>query len=235
MFYYITFDLQKGEGCFPDLEHIKSLFASKDPLGVIKKHMAFSFNNDNALLPVDEYFIIDHGLNNLEFVNGGLVNSPKPIVWLKLHEEVDPEDMDFWHDALMSDYKLSIPKINDTQPFFFQDHNGYSKVIYSEHLADDLWEKLEYWAQKLDLGQKVEINQTCTMKKRENHEGEPYNITLEISCNGNTSTWGWTFESREDLNQFEPSDNFYSDTENCEYPEENPNLFLVHHLIYNMF
>lgn len=231
MYYHLIFNLQKGEGSFPDLDQIKLLFPSKGPLEVIKDHMVFSFHNDNQLLPVDEYSIIDDGLSNLQISKGGLQLGPKPIVWLKLREEVDPEDIVSWQDALMSDYKLCIPNINDTRPFFFQDHNGYSKVIFSEHLADDLWEKLEYWIQKLKLGQTVEIDQTCTIERRENQKGAPFNITLEISCNGIASTWGWTFESIEDLNQFEPSDNFYSDAANCEYPEENPNLYFLHKAI----
>jgi hypothetical protein len=193
--------------------------------------MEFSFHNDNHLLPIDRYEIIDKGLNNLEIGNEGMVKGPMPVVWLKLDEEIDPDDINYWQDALMSDYKLSVKDVNDANPFFFQDHNGYSMVIYSEHLADELWEKLEYWGKNLKKGQKVEIDKNCSIEKKENLEAEPLNITLEISCNGEISKWDWTFENKKDLTQFDPSDNFYSDTKNCEYPEENPNLYFLHKMI----
>jgi hypothetical protein len=104
-------------------------------------------------------------------------------------------------------------------------------VIYSEYLADNLWERLEYWGQKLDLGQKVDIDKNCSIKMKENLEAEPFNITLEISCQAEISTWGWTFENQKDLTHFKPTDNFYSDIANCEYPEENPNLYFLHKAI----
>ena len=231
MYYYICFYLQKGEGVFPNLDKIKSIFSSKDPLEVIKENMKFSLNNDNFLLPLDKYIIIDNGLDSLGIDEDGVVKGPMPVTWLMLDEEIDPEDINYWQDALMSDYKLSILGINDDDPFFFQDHNGYSKVIFSEHLADDLWERLEYWGQKLYIGQKVDIDKNCSIGRKENLEAEPFNITLEILCNGEISTWGWTFESKKDLTQFEQSDNFYSDSSNCEYPEENPNLYFLHKIV----
>ncbi len=232
MYYYISFYLQKGEGFFPNLDKIKSIFSSKDPLDVIKENMKFSFNNDNHLLPVDKYIIIDNGFDHLRIDEDGVVKGPMPVIWLMLKEEIDPEDINYWQDAMMSDYKLSILGINNDDPFFFQDHNGYSKVIYSEHMADDLWERLEYWAQKLDIGQKVDIDKNCSIVRKENLEAEPFNITLEISCKGEVSTWGWTFESEKDLTHFEPSDKFYSDRSNCEYPEENPSLYFLHKTAY---
>ena len=231
MYYYISFYLQKGEGFFPNLEKIKSIFSSKDPLEVIKENMEFSFNNDNHLLPVDKYTIIDNGLENLGIDEDGAVTGPMPVMWLMLKEEIDPVDINYWQDAMMSDYKLSILGINDDDPFFFQDHNGYSKVIYSEHLADDLWAKLEHWAQKIDIGQKVDFDKNCSIVRKENLATESFNITLEISCKGEISNWGWIFESKKDLAHFEPSDNFYSDKSNCEYPEENPNLYFLHKIV----
>lgn len=231
MYYYICFYLQKGEGVFPKLDKIKSIFSSKDPLEVIKENMEFSLNNDNFLLPLDKYLIIDNGLDSLGIDEDGVVKGPIPVIWLMLEEEIDPEDINYWQDALMSDYKLSILGINDDNPFFFQDHNGYSKVIFSEHLADDLWERLEYWGQKLYIGQKVDIDKNCSIVRKENLEAESFNITLEIIFNGEISTWGWTFESKKDLTQFEQSDNFYSDSSNCEYPEENINLYFLHKIV----
>ena len=231
MYYYVSFDLRKGEGGFPDLEKIKLLFSPKDPLEVIKKYVVFSFHNDNQLLPVDKYKIIDNGLDKLEIENDRIIKGPMPVIWLMLKDDIDPEDINYWQDALMSDCKLSIKAINDHNPFFFQDHNGYSKVIYSEHLADDLWERLEYWGQKLDLCQKVDIDKICSIERKQNLEAEPYNITLEISYQAEISTWGWTFESQKDLTHFKPTDNFYSDIANCKYPEENPNLYFLHKAI----
>lgn len=232
MYYYLIFDLRKGEGGFPDLEKIKLLFLSEDPLEVIKKYVVFSFHNDNQLLPVDKYKIIDIGLDKLEIGNDGMIKGPMPVIWLKLKEEIDSEDINYWQDALMSDYKLSIKDINDHNPFFFQDHNGYSKVISSEHLADDLWEKFKYWGKKLHQGQKVEIDKNLLIKRKENLEATSFDITLEVSCKGKISNWGWTFGSKKDMTFFRPDDNFYSDTDNCEYPEENPNLYFLHEIIF---
>jgi hypothetical protein len=105
--------------------------------------------------------------------------------------------------------------------------NERKKDLYS----DDLWKKLEYWGKKLDIGQKVNINKNCSIERKENPEAKPFNITLEISLKGEISTWGWTFESKNALTHFEPSDKFYSGTEKYEYPDEYPNLYFLHKAI----
>jgi hypothetical protein len=97
--------------------------------------------------------------------------------------------------------------------------------------ADDLWKRLEYWGKKLDIGQKVNINKNCSIERKENLEAKPFNITLEISLKGEIYIWGWTFESKNALTHFEPSDKFYSGTEKYEYPDEYPNLYFLHKAI----
>jgi hypothetical protein len=37
MYYYVIYNLRKGEGIFPDLKKIEKLFSSKNPLDVLKE------------------------------------------------------------------------------------------------------------------------------------------------------------------------------------------------------
>ncbi len=64
--YFIRFVMQKGDGKFPKVPAILNLFPDNDPLQVIKDNLKFLLNNDNEMLPIDDYKLIDNGLSHLK-------------------------------------------------------------------------------------------------------------------------------------------------------------------------
>jgi hypothetical protein len=231
MFYILKFNLQKCEGNFPTKEDLSTIFPESNYKEIIKSHLRFSFNNDNNLLPVIEWKLVDDGLKNLPRVLAGLDKGLKPIIWLKLDEEVDIEDNDVWVDALSSEYVLSIPGINNDESFYFQDHNGYSKIESAEWLADDLWEELEEIVRQLKNKQVLETDFGLVFKHELKKNGEEYVISLSFDFNSVHMTFEWLFESELFLDGFDYYDKIYSDSDNCNCIEENSKILEVHSII----
>ena len=227
MFYIIKYNLEKGEGKFPTKEDVLAVFPESNYRDVLKSHLRFSFNNDNNLLPVTDWKLVDDGLKSLPRILAGIEKGPKPTIWLKLEEEVDIEDKDAWVDALSSDYVLSIPGINDDEPFYFQDHNGYSKIESAEWLADDLWETMQEIVSGIDNGQTFEHNSGISFK-RELVKEEDYIVSLTFNFDGIDFTYKWMFETESAIDDFDYCNNEYVDSEKCNFPEENPKVLKIH-------
>lgn len=162
--YFIRFVMQKGVGTFPKVPAILNLFPDNDPLQVIKDNMKFLLNNDNEMLPINEYKIIDDGLSHLEIDDDEYSWGPKPVIWLLLNEFLMENDSK-WNDALQSDYELLINNINNDEPFYFQDHNGYSRVCCLEEVAYAIDDRLSELGSHLKTGESVQINEDLTILK----------------------------------------------------------------------
>jgi hypothetical protein len=156
--------MQKGDGIFPKVPAILNLFPDNDPLLIIKDNMKFLLNNDNDMLPINEYKVIDDGLSYLEIDDDEYTWGPKPVIWLLLNESLMENDSK-WNDALQSDYELLINNINNDEPFYFQDHNGYSRVYSLPWVAETLDDNLEAFVSHLDAGEAIQINEDLTILK----------------------------------------------------------------------
>jgi hypothetical protein len=162
--YFIRFVMQKGVGSFPKVPAILNLFPDKEPLQVIKDNMKFLLNNDSELLPIDDYELIDNGFSHLEIDKDEYTWGPKPVIWLLLNEDLEEKDSR-WNDALQSDYELLINNINNEEPFYFQDHNGYSRVYTLEWVAETLDENLDELLSHLEVGKPIQISEDLTILK----------------------------------------------------------------------
>lgn len=185
--YFIRFVMQKGDGLFPKIPAILNLFPDNDPLLVIKDNMKFLLNNDNDMLPINEYKVIDDGLSCLEIDDDEYTLGPKPIVWLLLNDEL-PEDDSNWNDALQSDYELLINNINNEEPFYFQDHNGYSRVYNLVSVAETLDDNLDELGSHLMVSEAIQINEDLTILKIADISENCYQ--LEITFNNRKYFWG---------------------------------------------
>lgn len=217
MYYIIKFNLNKGEGKFPSKEDILADFPDSNYSDVIKSNLRFSFNNDNALLPVVKWELVDDGLESMPEVLEGRENGLKPTIWLKLEEEVDTEDRNAWVDALSSDYVLSIPGLNEDEPFYYQDHNGYSKIESAEWLADDLSETMEEIVNSMKNGQTFEHSSGIVFKREQKEKEGEYAICLSYNFNEIDVEYTWLFDSESAIKDFDYGDNVYSDATGCSY------------------
>ncbi len=77
---------------------------------------------------IKSWKIIDDGLDQMKFKNGTFDGRPTPIVEFVLNKKVDKEE--FLHNVWTSSYKLCIPEVNNDDAYFYEDHNGYSYVVY---------------------------------------------------------------------------------------------------------
>ncbi len=185
--YFIRFVMQKGDGEFPKVPAILNLFPDNDPLQVIKDNMKFLLNNDNEMLPINEYKVIDDGLSHIEINEDEYTWGPKPAIWLLLNKEL-LEDDSKWNDALQSDYELLINNINNEEPFYFQDHNGYTRVYSLESVAETLDDQLDQLGSHLKLSEAIQINEDLTILKIA--EINEYCYQIEITFKNRKYFWG---------------------------------------------
>jgi hypothetical protein len=231
MYYILKYNLQKSEGGFPNAADVSAKFPNKDCEQVLKESMKFSFNNDNGLLPVVDWKMVDEGLASFQISNGDIEGYPQPVIWLHLEDEVDMDDNDAWADALSSDYVLSIEGINEDSPFYFQDHNGYSKVESAEWLADEIWESLQETIANMEDDQSDDLSEDVEITRRKSHDDEGIALSAIIKNDDKEFVFSWFFESEDAISDFEYYNNEYSDSDGCAYAEGNAMIYRIHRLI----
>ena len=87
MYYYLNLKMNKGVGYMPTQEDIKSLPAEKQNIDYIKSCMVFNLNNDNDLLPIEEFKIVADGLDNLS-LNDGLIQQDQTFHQKTAHPSI---------------------------------------------------------------------------------------------------------------------------------------------------
>jgi hypothetical protein len=231
MYYILKFNFTKGEGQFPSSKDFLSAFPNSNYSDSIKNALHFSLNNDNELLPVIDWKLVNDGLSGMSIDEFGAVNGPNPIVWLKLAKEIDIEDEFAWVDILSSDYVLSMSRLNSNKPYYFQDHNGYSTIESAEWYADDLWDKMQEIVCEIIIGKSFENKSglTFTFEKTENEE--VCSTSLSFKFEDVNFIYTWLFENKSEMEVFNYYDQEYSDSNNCQYAEENPLIYKLHSLI----
>ncbi len=179
-----------------------------------------------------EYTLIEDGLKYLQIDDNDYLVGPKPIICLTLEKYIDPDDYQYWFDARSSEYSLTIEGLNEDDPFYFQDYNGYTKIFLAEEVSDLLWSKFEEIA-KLNLQESefkfddIILRIYRNLKIKETYSSN-INIAIEIEYNNQKYTWGFVFKSEEDLIRFEVSDHFYLDPINKKYPMDNYNIWTIY-------
>ena len=117
-----------GDGLWPDFNKLPK---SKQNIKYIKSCFKFSPNFDEMNKFIEKWEIINDGLDDLEFVDGDIKGYPHPLVKFFLNKKVSKKK--FLHGVWTSSCKLQIPSLNDDEPFFFEDHNGYSNVWHTTY------------------------------------------------------------------------------------------------------
>jgi len=214
----------------PTMTDVMAAHPNKSYEEVVKDAMRFSFNNDNDLLPIVNWKLIDDGKESLQFKSDEMMGYPKPVIWLHLEDEVDIEDPDNWVDALSSDYVIEIEGVNMDEPFYFQDHNGYSKVESAEWLADELWESLQSSIANMEDNQVNNLSDKFLITRQRSDEDEGIALSSVIKSDEKEFVFTWFFEGEEALADFEFYNNEYSDSDGCSCAEENAMLYMIHQL-----
>lgn len=130
----IYFGLTKGsDGLWPDFSKLPK---SKQNIKYIKSCFKFSPSFDEMDKVIDKFEVIDKGLDDLEFVDGNLKGTPHPMVKFFLNKKVSKKK--FLHAVWTSSYMLQVPSLNDAEPFFFEDHNGYSSVWHATYSVNPI-------------------------------------------------------------------------------------------------
>jgi len=126
----IQFVLSKSSGCLPNISLISKDLRSID---YIKSFMRFVPAFEDVEDMILDWILIDHGLGNMSFDGDKLVGYPMPIIEFTLDEasflENTEAETHFLHGVWESAYAFVLPGVNDNDPYYFEDHNGYTKIL----------------------------------------------------------------------------------------------------------
>lgn len=131
----IRLALTKGSGDWPDLSILP---AEKRFTAYLHQCMTLQLDDEDVTtnFPVIGYRIIDSGLCPSEFgqgisvVDGEIVGHPTPVIQFTLDgERQNFDDEGFLHAVWQSSYKMEIPELHSEEPFYWEDHNGYSSFV----------------------------------------------------------------------------------------------------------
>lgn len=122
----VQFRMTKGDGVIPD---VSALPAAKKNNDYIRSCMKFVEDFWEVEEYIESWEMVDNGLGEMTINDHSLSGDPTPIIEFRLSKEVNPEKL--LHGVWLSRYALEIPECGQSQPFYFEDHNGYSSVIHN--------------------------------------------------------------------------------------------------------
>lgn len=124
----IRMSLTKGEGHYPDDDELTPEQRTPEFLRSCMKFVPefddvrHRFSDGEHL--IESWHLVDDGLEAFPD------DYPAPIVAFKLRRRLnDAELPDFLQSVWMSSYRLLVPGVNDKEPFYFEDWNGYTEII----------------------------------------------------------------------------------------------------------
>ena len=120
----VRFALTKSDG--GDLPDLNTLPLDKRTAEHVRSCMLFCPDFDKFDEKIKNYEFVDDGLSEMDVEGVTIIGHPAPIIRFELTESVDTRS--FLRGVWLSSYKLEIPGINEDDPLFFEDHNGYSSV-----------------------------------------------------------------------------------------------------------
>lgn len=121
----IQFVLSKGDGWFPECSDLPE---SKQNTEYMKSCMTFVPSFDEVEDDIEKWEMIDDGLGEMYYKDGVFDGTPAPVVEFTLKDKNVDRD-EFLRGVWTSSYKLSIPEVNETDPYFYEDHNGYTHIL----------------------------------------------------------------------------------------------------------
>ena len=126
----VQFVLSKGDGEWPDLS---SLSEENKNVDYLKSCLEFMPAFDDVESVITNWKLIDAGLDDLTFAEGNLAGYPRPIIEFTLdkekYDQLFEDKKDFLRGVWESTYQFIIPGINDEDPFYFADFNGYTHIV----------------------------------------------------------------------------------------------------------
>jgi hypothetical protein len=89
--------------------------------------MTFSPSFDEVENDIEKWEMIDDGLSEMYYKDGVFHGTPAPIIEFTLKKKMNKQVFlrNVWH----SSYKFHVPTLNDDEPYFYEDHNGYTNII----------------------------------------------------------------------------------------------------------
>jgi hypothetical protein len=120
----IRFALTKGDGWFPECSDLPK---TKQNTKYMKSCMTFMPQFDEAEDVIEKWEIIDDGLGEMYYKDGVFHGVPTPIVEFTLKQKMNKQE--FLRNVWTSSYKFHVPTLNDDEPYFYEDHNGYSSIV----------------------------------------------------------------------------------------------------------
>jgi hypothetical protein len=88
--------------------------------------MTFSPAFDEVEDIIEKWEIVDDGLGEMYYGEGVFHGIPTPTIEFTLKKKVDKKE--FLRAVWTSSYKFHVPTLNDDEPYFYEDHNGYSHI-----------------------------------------------------------------------------------------------------------
>jgi hypothetical protein len=123
-FLVVRFALTKsGGGNPPDLNGVS---LDKRTAEYVRSCMSFSPDFEDVGEIIKDYVFQDDGLSEIEVRGTSILGYPTPILRFELTEPMDGTT--FLQGVWLSSYKLEIPNVNEDDPYYFEDHNGYSNI-----------------------------------------------------------------------------------------------------------
>lgn len=126
----IKFILSKGDGQLPDLSLLPLEKRNKD---FIISCMNFMPAFEDVEDIIENWNFIDQGLDSIDIKEGEIIGYPCPIIEIQVNKRFFDEQFEDKNEFLKSiwesSYRLSIKGLNEDEPFYFCDFNGYSKIL----------------------------------------------------------------------------------------------------------
>jgi hypothetical protein len=126
----IQFVLSKSSGVLPNISLIHKELQSFD---YIKSCMQFMPAFEDVQDMILDWKLLDNGLGDMSFDDDKLVGYPIPVIEFTLDDDSFvksiEEEKNILHGVWQSAYAFILPGVNENDPFYFEDHNGYSKIL----------------------------------------------------------------------------------------------------------
>jgi len=126
----IKFILSKGDGEMPDLSLLPIEKQNKNYILSCMKFMP-AFEDVEDI--IENWKLIDKGLDSIDIKEGKIIGYPSPIIEIQVNKtsfaDRFEDEIEFLHSVWESCYRLLISGLNENEPFYFCDFNGYSNFV----------------------------------------------------------------------------------------------------------
>ena len=230
----ITVGFCLNKGVMPSKADLESLPETKKTTEGLRSCMSFSPEMVELEHLTDRFEILHSGLTpgsigpGLLLNEDGIVGYPTPVVRFFLNAECDQED--FLRDVRESAYRLELPE----EAFFFEDYNGFSEVINTEHWADRITDHLFPKFGELEDKQRLVLDgqgkwkAQCAVEEVTDETSVTYSRVITIQANEIVFKIHIEYYTKEGFDGG-MGDDFLFKYDDCEYLEEAPFIAELYH------